>query len=84
MWGEVLAKMDEANGQHLNYKSSIVDLLKLLDLDSSLEARHTLAKELDFPGDPSNTAVMNTWLHKAVIAKLEENGGVVPLSLKEA
>jgi hypothetical protein len=82
--GEVLHKMDEASGEHLNYKSSIIDLLKLLGLDSSLDTRRGLAEELGYPGDYENTPVMNTWLHKAVIERLEERGGAVPLSLKEA
>ena len=61
---------------------SIVDLMKLLDLDSSLAARKELAKELHYTGDTGNSAEMNIWLHKQVMAKLEENGGIVPDSLK--
>ena len=66
------------NGQKLDWKHSIVDLLKALDLDSSLSARKELAGELGYTGDTSDSATMNIWLHKAVIKKLSENGGKVP------
>ena len=82
--GAVLAHMASGNGQKLNYQTSIVDLLKLLDLDSSLEARKTLAGELHYSGSTEDSAAMNVWLHKEVMAKLEQNGGVVPAELKGA
>ncbi|MBO9653711.1 DUF3597 domain-containing protein [Agrobacterium sp. SOY23] len=69
------------NGQKLDWKHSIVDLLKALDLDSSLGARKELAGELGYSGDTSDSATMNIWLHKAVIKKLSENGGKVPADL---
>ncbi|WP_296072512.1 DUF3597 domain-containing protein [uncultured Agrobacterium sp.] len=69
------------NGQKLDWKHSIVDLLKALDLDSSLTARKELASELGYTGDTSDSATMNIWLHKAVIKKLSENGGKVPAEL---
>ena len=69
------------NGQKLDWKHSIVDLLKALDLDSSLTARKELASELGYTGDTSDSATMNIWLHKAVIKKLSENGGKVPADL---
>lgn len=69
-------------GQPLNWRTSIVDLLKLLDLDSSLEARKELARELNYRGDPGDSAAMNIWLHRQVMQKLEENGGKVPAELK--
>lgn len=69
------------NGQKLDWKHSIVDLLKALDLDSSLSARKELAAELGYTGDTSDSATMNIWLHKAVIKKLSENGGRVPADL---
>jgi len=69
-------------GQPLNWRTSIVDLLKLLDLDSSLTARKELAHELHYTGDTGDSAAMNVWLHKQVMFKLEENGGKVPAELK--
>lgn len=70
------------NSQKLNWRTSIVDLLKLLDLDSSLTARKTLAQELSYKGDTNDSASMNVWLHKQVMIKLAENGGKVPDELK--
>ncbi|ACA20088.1 conserved hypothetical protein [Methylobacterium sp. 4-46] len=70
-------------GQPLNWRTSIVDLMKLLHLDSSLTARKQLAAELHYGGDTDDTATMNVWLHKQVIRKLEENGGKVPDDLKD-
>ena len=71
-----------AAGKGLNWKVSIVDLLKLLDIDSSREARTELAKELDAPADVmTDSARMNTWLHKTVLKKIAENGGNIPQSL---
>lgn len=81
---DVASILDEAvkkNGQKLDWKHSIVDLLKALDLDSSLSARKELASELGYTGDTSDSATMNIWLHKAVIKKLSENGGKVPADL---
>ena len=80
--GAALADMASKKGQALNYQTSIVDLLKLLDLDSSLEARKTLASELHYSGSTDDSAAMNVWLHKEVMTKLEQNGGVVPADLK--
>ena len=80
--GAVLAAMAAKNPQKLNYQTSIVDLMKLLDLDSSLTARKELAKELGYTGDTNDSATMNIWLHKQVVAKLEQNGGVVPAEFK--
>ena len=64
--------------QKLNYDKSIVDLLKLLDLDSSATARKELATELGYSGDMKSSAKMNVWLHKQVMIKLAANGGKVP------
>jgi 3-oxoacyl-ACP reductase-like protein len=69
-------------GKGLDWKVSIVDLLKLLDIDSSREARNELAKELGCPADlMSDSAKMNVWLHKTVLQKIAENGGNIPQSL---
>jgi hypothetical protein len=82
---DVVAKLDgmaAKNPQELNWKRSIVDLLKLLDMDSSYEARKELATELHCPADlMDDSAKMNTWLHKSVLRKLAENGGNVPKEL---
>ena len=78
----VLNDLAAKNPQSLNWKTSIVDLLKLLDLDSSLHARAELAGELHYTGDTNDSAAMNVWLHKQVMQKLEENGGKVPADLK--
>jgi hypothetical protein len=69
--------------QSLNWRSSIVDLLKLLNLDSSLESRKELAHELDYKGDTNDSASMNIWLHRQVMNKLAANGGKVPADLKD-
>ena len=71
------------NAQKLNWKTSIVDLMKLLDLDSSLGERKELAKELGYTGDTNDSATMNIWLHKQVMNKLAANGGKVPADLKD-
>lgn len=77
-----LAGMAAANPQELNWKKSIVDLLKLLDIDSSFEARKELAVELGCLEDLlDESADMNTWLHKTVLEKIAENGGNIPLDL---
>ncbi len=68
--------------EKLDWKKSIVDLMKVLDLDSSLKNRQELAKELGYTGDMNDSAKMNIWLHKQVMTKLAENGGKVPDSLK--
>jgi hypothetical protein len=79
----VLTEMAAANPQRLNWRTSIVDLMKLLDLDSSLADRKDLAAELGYTGDTSDSASMNIWLHKQVMRKLAENGGKVPAELKD-
>jgi len=78
----VLTIMAQDNPQTLDWRHSIVDLMKLLSLDSSLTARKELAGELGYTGDTNDSATMNIWLHKAVMAKLAENGGMVPDSLR--
>lgn len=78
----VLAQMATQKGGGGNYKTSIVDLLKLLDLDSSLAARKELAVELGVNAGPHGSAEQNIALHKAVMRKLAENGGKVPESLR--
>ena len=70
------------NKEKLDWRHSIVDLMKLLKLDSSLSARKELAKELHYTGDTKNSAAMNIWLHKQVMIELAKNGGKVPNSLK--
>lgn len=78
---DVAAILDDAvkqNGQKLDWRNSIVDLMKALDLDSSLSARKELADELNYTGDTNDSATMNVWLHKALMKKLAENGGKVP------
>jgi|APEBP8051073178_1049388.scaffolds.fasta_scaffold11861_2 hypothetical protein len=74
----ILDKAVKDSGQQLNWKTSIVDLMKALKLDSSLTARKELANELGYTGDANDSATMNVWLHRAVIRKLSENGGKVP------
>lgn len=71
----------KANGQKLDWRHSIVDMMKALDLDSSLAARKELADELNYSGDKSDSATMNIWLHKALMKALAENGGKVPAEL---
>jgi hypothetical protein len=80
---DVVSKLEGlAKGKDLNWKVSIVDLLKLLDIDSSREARNELATELGCPADlMSDSAKMNVWLHKTVLKKISENGGNIPASL---
>ena len=80
--GQVLSEMASMKGGGGNYQSSIVDLLKLLDLDSSLSARKELANELGVHVGADGSAEENIALHKAVMDKLAENGGVVPDSLR--
>src|SRR5262249_1903024 len=84
---EVVGVIEEAvgaQGEDLNWKQSIVDLMKALKLDSSLAARKELAQELGYTGALDGSAEMNIWLHKQVMAKLAEGGGTLPASLKVA
>ena len=82
---DVVAQLEQraaANPQKLNWRVSIVDLLKLLDIDSSLAARKELAAELACPAElMSDSAQMNMWLHKTVLARIAENGGNIPQEL---
>ncbi|MFN3548678.1 MAG: DUF3597 domain-containing protein [Mesorhizobium sp.] len=81
---DVAAILDAAvkrSGQKLDWRKSIVDLMKALGLDSSLAARKELAAELGYTGSTSDSAAMNMWLHKQVIQKLRDNGGKVPADL---
>lgn len=78
---QVLTQMASAHKEKLNWRTSIVDLLKVLDMDSSMSARQQLAKELHFEGDTHDSAAMNTWLAKQVLQKLGENGGHMPADL---
>ena len=79
---EKIQKLADAKGAPSNWKESIVDLMKLLDLDSSLSARKQLAQELGYTGALDGSAAMNVWLHKEVMDKLAKSGGTVPESLK--
>ena len=79
---QVLNGLAQKNPQKLNWRTSIVDLMKLLDLDGSLGARQQLAGELGYSGDKNDSASMNIWLHKQVMTKLAQNGGKVPADLK--
>jgi hypothetical protein len=79
---QLLDGMAAKSSEKLNWKTSIVDLMKLLQLDSSITARKELAQELHYSGDTSDSASMNIWLHKQVMQKLADNGGKVPDSLK--
>jgi hypothetical protein len=78
----VLETMARDSDQTLDWRHSIVDLMKLLSIDPSLANRKELAAELGYTGDTSDSAAMNIWLHKQVMRKLAENGGVVPDSLR--
>jgi hypothetical protein len=80
----VMTSLAKQNKEKLDWRKSIVDLMKLLDLDSSLSARKQLAQELHYSGDTNDSATMNIWLHKQVMTKLAENGGKVPDSLKHS
>jgi hypothetical protein len=77
----VLDAMNEKKPEVLDWRVSIVDLMKVLDLDSSLDARRALAGELKYEGDTHDTAKMNMWLHERVIALVAANGGKVPSDL---
>ena len=78
----VLTKLASEKKEKLDWRTSIVDLMKLLDLDSGLSARKELAQELHYSGDMKDSASMNMWLHKQVMRKLAENGGKVPEELR--
>jgi hypothetical protein len=78
----ILEKLAANQGEKLDWKGSIVDLMKLLKLDSSLGTRKQLAQELGYTGALNGSPEMNTWLHKQVMIKLAESGGKVPESLK--
>jgi hypothetical protein len=78
----ILTKLAASSKEKLDWQKSIVDLMKLLNLDSSLAARKELADELHYTGDKNDSATMNIWLHKKVMQKLAENGGKVPDELR--
>lgn len=83
---DVAAVLDAAknrSGQDLDWRNSIVDLMKALNLDSSLASRKELARELNYTGDTGDSATMNIWLHKALMKKLSENGGQIPADLMD-
>ncbi len=80
---QMLDGMAQKAGEKLNWKTSIVDLMKLLGLDSSLASRKELAQELHYSGDMSDSAAMNIWLHRQVMNKVAANGGKVPADLKD-
>jgi len=79
---KILQKMDDAQDEDLDWRHSLVDLMKLLDLDSSIHAREKLAHELGYPGVSGGSAGMNQWLHAQVMKRLAESGGKVPDSLR--
>jgi hypothetical protein len=78
----VLDRLAMVAGQKLDWRTSIVDLMKLIKIDSSLAARKALAEELNYPGDTHDSTKMNVWLHKQVMAKLAQNGGKLPDDMK--
>jgi 3-oxoacyl-ACP reductase-like protein len=77
----ILDGLAAKNPEKLDWKKSIVDLMKLVGMDSSFKARKQLAQELKYTGDPNDSASMNVWLHKQVLIKISENGGKVPEEL---
>jgi len=79
----VLTAMAEKNPQKLNWRTSIVDLMKLVGMESTLQERKELATELGYTGAKDGSAEMNMWLHKQVMKKLAENGGKVPAELMD-
>ncbi len=79
----VLNDLAGKNSQKLNWRTSIVDLMKLLDMDSSLAQRKELATELGYTGAKDGSAEMNLWLHRQVMTKLAQNGGKVPADLRD-
>ena len=78
----ILDKAVAAKGEKLEWRTSIVDLMKALDIDSSFSARKELAKELGYTGDSNDSASMNIWLHKQIMAKFAANGGKLPPEIK--
>lgn len=80
---KILDDLAQQSGQKLNWRTSIVDTMKALGLDSSLEHRKELARELQFNGDMNDSAAMNTWLHKRVMQELARNGGKLPPELRD-
>ena len=78
----IVDKAVAAKKEKLEWRTSIVDLMKALDIDSSLGARKELAKELGYTGDSNDSASMNIWLHKQVMTKLAANGGKLPADIK--
>lgn len=79
--GGILDFMNDQRDQKLNWRNSIVDLMKLLGFESSLAERKQLADELGYTGDKSDSAAMNIWLHKQVLQKIRDNGGQIPSDL---
>jgi len=79
---EIVDKAADASGEDLDWRNSIVDLMKALKLDSSLTARKQLAGELKYTGDTGDSATMNVWLHKQIMDKLAANGGKLPADIK--
>jgi Domain of unknown function (DUF3597) len=77
----ILDALNEKHPEELDWRKSIVDLMKLVGLDSSLIARKQLAAELNYKGDTSDSASMNIWLHKQMMAKIAANGGKLPANL---
>jgi hypothetical protein len=77
----ILDDLAAKNSEKLDWKKSIVDLLKLVDMDSSLSARKQLATELHYSGDENDSATMNVWLHKQVLREMSEHGGKIPREL---
>ena len=80
---KMLNDMAANSAEKLNWKTSIVDLMKLLGIDSSLASRQALAQELKYTSDMNDSAAMNVWLHRQVMNKVAANGGKVPASLKD-
>ncbi len=78
----IVDKASASKGEKLDWRTSIVDLMKALDLDSSLTARKQLASELKYTGNTNDSATMNVWLHKQIMAKLAANGGKLPSDIK--
>jgi hypothetical protein len=78
-----MEELSKASKQKLDWRSSIVDLMKLVGIDSDITNRRALAHELGYTGDLNDSATMNVWLHKAVMQKLAENGGIVPANLAD-
>jgi hypothetical protein len=80
---KVLDGMAANNSQKLNWRTSIVDLMKLVGMDSTLQECKDLADELGYSGDKNDSAKMNMWLHKEVLKRMEQNGGKVPANLMD-